>query len=162
MRFGIHSGIHRNSGFCSELTKKSRNPFLSVYNCRWPDATFGHPNLRVHQRGKAAATENSLPIWPLREQSQQWLNSSLPTIVRGSQDLFRELCGSPPPCWLRFIQPATQITKKASGFIATEWQHHLGFASVHFRPGVDDGARKGRVARFVNYSAGHCLEWPSP
>jgi hypothetical protein len=35
------------------------------------------------------------------------------------------------PCWLRFIQPATQITKKANGFIATEWQRHLRFASVH-------------------------------
>jgi hypothetical protein len=32
---------------------------------------------------------------------------------------------------VRFIQPATQITKIANGFIATEWQRHLRFAIVH-------------------------------
>jgi len=33
------------------------------------------------------------------------------------------------PCWLRFIQPAMQTTKKANGFSATESQHYLRFAS---------------------------------
>lgn len=55
--------------------------------------------------------------------------------------------------WLRFIQPATQITNNANGFIPTKWQRPLQFTSFHcHRQNLQKGGKYIQIRRYGHYA----------